>query len=153
MSMPHSLPHTGVSVKAIPVPGIPPRALLWANLSGLMQERWGRENQMELARVSGVGQATISRIRAGETSIGLDIVGKLAAVFGLEAWQILAPGWEHPWCRTPLALDVARMFDALPEAERKPAYAIIVQLLEMRHGHGSTPEPSAQPKRERAHSR
>ena len=64
---------------------------LWANVLVLMEKRYGAENQNRLAREAGVGIATISRIKAGTTSIGLDVAGKVAAVFGLEPWQILRP--------------------------------------------------------------
>lgn len=48
----------------------------------------------ELKRRSGVSVASISRIKEAETSVGLDILERLAQVFGLQPWHLLVPGLD-----------------------------------------------------------
>ena len=48
----------------------------------------------DLKRRSGVSVASISRIKEAQTSVGLDILEKLAPVFGLQAWHLLVPGLD-----------------------------------------------------------
>src|SRR6185436_2473459 len=54
--------------------------------------------QRELARALGVSQPRIAEIESARTTARIDTVGKLAAVFGIEAWRLLEPrtaGAEH----------------------------------------------------------
>lgn len=54
-----------------------------------MRQHWGKINKTRLAAEAGLGQGTYDRIVDG-TSPGLDTMEKLAAVFKLEAWQLIA---------------------------------------------------------------
>ncbi|HEV7586817.1 MAG TPA: helix-turn-helix transcriptional regulator [Longimicrobium sp.] len=47
--------------------------------------------QRDLARALGVSQPRIAEIEAARTTARIDTVGKLAAVFGIEAWRLLKP--------------------------------------------------------------
>lgn len=65
------------------------KAILWANVQTLMTERYGGENLSRFARETGVGPGTATRIKVQETAVGLDVIEKIAAVFGVEPWQLL----------------------------------------------------------------
>lgn len=73
------------------VKGNPSKNILWENLSALMRHHWEAENINLLARKAKIGVGTAQRIKDRETSVGLDIVDRVAGVFGLQAWQILLP--------------------------------------------------------------
>lgn len=81
------------SVKTPPyILGMPDsKQILWENISALMAHHWGKENLSELSRRAKVGLATCDRIKKRETSVGTDVLEKLADVFGLQAWHLLTP--------------------------------------------------------------
>ncbi len=68
------------------------KLVLWQNVSALMTDRYGRENLTRLASEAKIGPGTVSRIKAHETSVGLDVVEALARLFKIEPWQLLVPG-------------------------------------------------------------
>ncbi len=70
------------------------KAVLWASVLALMVKNYGRENLNRLAREAKIGPGTASRLKAQETSVGLDTIDKLAGHFNVEAWQLLVPGFE-----------------------------------------------------------
>ena len=65
------------------------KSLLLKNVDALMRRHWGKVNKTRLANESKVGQGTYDRIADG-TSIGLEVLGKVAATFRLKAWQLIA---------------------------------------------------------------
>lgn len=70
------------------------KQILWENVSTLMVHHWGKENLSELSRKAKVGLATCDRIKKRETSVGTDVLEKIADVFGLQAWHLLTPNLE-----------------------------------------------------------
>lgn len=68
-----------------------PKLILWSNVSALMIDRYGKINMQRLAQAAGVGIASIQRMRDENTSIGIDIVAKVAGAFDLLPWQLLFP--------------------------------------------------------------
>lgn len=86
------------------------KAVLWRNLNTLMAQQWGGENLTRLAREAGFAPATATRLKNQETSIGIDILEQLAAVFKVDAWQLLYRGLD-----ASLAGDAARMFDQIDQ--------------------------------------
>lgn len=68
------------------------QAVLWANVRRLMVGRYGTENLTRLATEAGIGPGTATRIKQATTSVGLDVIAKVATVFGVAPWQLLAPG-------------------------------------------------------------
>lgn len=68
------------------------KVTLWANVRALMVSKYGEENINRLAREAKVGPATIQRIKDGATSVGIDVLEKVARVFVVEPWQLIAPG-------------------------------------------------------------
>lgn len=101
-SLPHTVNH-GNSFFPVSVwddsysgdmPAIDPKAILWNNIVALMRHSYGKENINQLHKDSGVSLATITRIKQQETSVGVEIVGKVADAFGLEAWQLMVPNLQ-----------------------------------------------------------
>lgn len=68
------------------------KATLRDNVLALMTERWGGENLTRLAREAKVGPGTASRIKAAETSVGVDVLEKVAALFDVPPSSLLMPG-------------------------------------------------------------
>jgi hypothetical protein len=73
----------------MPVPDT--KAVLWENISALMDARYGRENLTKLAREAKFAPATSTRLKEAKTSVGVEIVERLAGMFGVDPWQLLAP--------------------------------------------------------------
>ncbi len=112
MSQPHSepLPITPCFGGQYPVgvnDQIDSRRVLWANLRALMEHRWGGENLTRLSREADIGPGSCSRIKAQQTSVGLEIVDKIASLFSLQTWQLFVPNLDP---RSPPVL--APMSDA-----------------------------------------
>lgn len=108
------------------------RSVLWARVQALMASKWGGENQNRLSREAKVGVATISRMKTAGTSIGLDVIEKVACALGVEAWQLICPEavFEAGESLSPLAVDLGRSLDRIQDSEtRKRAYAIASQVL------------------------
>lgn len=70
----------------------PIKTVLWENVRALMLKHYEEENINRLARDAKVGPATVQRIKDGNTSIGIDVLEKLAKTFGVKPWQLIAPG-------------------------------------------------------------
>lgn len=67
------------------------KAVLWANVSALMTRDFGGENLTRLARDAGFGNATSTRLKECKTSVGVDVIERLAKLFDVEPWQLLTP--------------------------------------------------------------
>jgi transcriptional regulator with XRE-family HTH domain len=106
---------------------------LWLSLERLMEARYGGSNINKLSRESGVGLGTVARLKSNKSSVALDKVDKLAAVFGVEPWQLLMPNFgpdAQEESFSPLATDIARAIDRIedPEAQQR-AYALALQVV------------------------
>lgn len=106
MSIHTNLPHTvGICKWKIPQTGeslchtaymeaLSTNSILWSNVQRLMLHKYGKENLTRLARESGCGPGTASRIKEQKTSIGLEVLSKIGAVFDLEPWQLITPNLD-----------------------------------------------------------
>lgn len=125
------------------------KAALWQSILALMQRHYGEENLLRLSKEAHIGLGSTSRLKAQETSVGVDLIDKVAARFKLQPWQLLVPEFDAdnpPELAkiSPIALDVARMLDAIPDDDRKRrTYALIVQLVEF--GSAARDEPEQSP--------
>ena len=117
------------------------RETLWANLLTLMTQRWGRENLTRLGKESGTGPATPSRLKVYQQAVGIDVLERLAAPFGVQAWQLLSPTLGRAFSLP--ATEIAQMFDALEPARQEQAYALIVQMLAF--GNSGALQPASRP--------
>jgi hypothetical protein len=70
------------------------RAVLWASVRALMIKEHGKENINQFHKRTGVSLASIGRIKEQDTSVGLQIIDKIAGTFGLAGWQLLVPGFD-----------------------------------------------------------
>ena len=70
------------------------RAALWASVRALMVKEFGKENINRFHTRTKVTLATIGRIKAQKTSVGLEVIDQIAAAFGLSGWQLLVPGFD-----------------------------------------------------------
>lgn len=86
-------------------------AILAINLKGLMQTKAGPNSEIALGKRAKVGQATIGRILKRDGFAKIDTVGKLAQVYGLEAWQLMVPGMDPS--NPPVLLPVSKAEKAL----------------------------------------
>lgn len=75
-----------------PMGGIDSREVVWASVSALMQKHWGEENLNRLARTAKIGTATAARLKEQKTSVGLEVLDKIAKAFDCATWQLLVPG-------------------------------------------------------------
>lgn len=120
-----------------------------------MRERWGGvENLRRLAREAELSPATAMRIKSQQTAVGLDVLDRVAAVFDVEPWELLAPKNNASTLRllSPEALDVAMSLDALRDPLRRAkAYALTMHAIRAldvtEDPPGAAPAPSPAPKK------
>lgn len=65
------------------------KEVLRDNVAELARQRYGRFNLSKLASDAKIGLASAQRIKEAKTSVGIDIVEKVAKVFRIEAYQLL----------------------------------------------------------------
>jgi transcriptional regulator with XRE-family HTH domain len=96
----------------------PTRIILSENLRALKEAQQPKPySQAEIARRSGVDQRYIGHILDADVSASVDIIDKLAGVFGLRAWQMLIPGLDpHNPVATVLTADQMNHYARMREA-------------------------------------
>lgn len=101
------------------------KRVLWENVAALMHAKYGGENINKLSREAGVGPASIQRIKEAETSVGLDVVAKVAKALHVDPWQLLFPKLHDSsfvsLCRAYTDADEAgrQLLDAAAETVRR----------------------------------
>lgn len=100
------------------------KKVLWMAVSALMKQHYGRENLTRLAKDCGFGPATSTRLREQNTSVGLDVIDKIAKKFGVEPWMLLVPDFEAT--NPPALLPVT-------EAEKRFHERVQVLIEELKH--------------------
>lgn len=65
------------------------KKVLWRNVQALMVQKYGRENINRLAADAKIGIGSVQRIKAAETSVGVDLVEAVAEAFQVYPWQLL----------------------------------------------------------------
>lgn len=68
--------------------------VLWENVLALMKHKYGKEHLTRLAKESGVGGASLTRVKQQETNVGIETVAKIASAFDLQAWHLLTPNLD-----------------------------------------------------------
>lgn len=76
------------------MPKTEPKTILWENVAALMAHHWGGENLTRLSREAKIGPGTCTRIKEQQTSVGLDVLAKVAGAFQLQAWHLLTPNLD-----------------------------------------------------------
>ncbi len=105
------------------------KKVLWRNVSTLMTEQWGRENLTRLSAKAKIGEASVHRMKAAKTSIGLDQLIAVGKVFKRAPWQLLDPR-PGMLAFSDEAAKIAALFDSLDEDKQAAAYALILQILD-----------------------
>lgn len=67
------------------------KKVLWENVSTLMKRAYGKDNLGKLAKEAKFGPATSTRLKKQETSVGLDVIDRIAATFKVKPWHLLVP--------------------------------------------------------------
>ena len=102
-----------------------------------MQEHYGKENLNRLSRDVKVAVSTGSRMKAQETSVGVEVVDRLADYFRVEPWHLLMPDFDPDrpvmmLAASAMAADLASILDAIPNPEKKQrAYTLMAQVAEL----------------------
>jgi hypothetical protein len=70
------------------------RKVLWQSVSALMKKHYGGENLTRLAGDCKFGPGTASRLKEAKTSVGVEIIDKIAKHFHVSSWELLVPGFD-----------------------------------------------------------
>jgi hypothetical protein len=68
----------------------PLSALIWINVQSLMDRAWGEVNITRLGREAGIAQGGAQRLQ-NQRKVGPPLLAKVATLFHVEPWQLLAP--------------------------------------------------------------
>lgn len=71
-----------------------PAEVLWANVSAAMRLHWGRENLTRLGKEAGIGPGGATRLKQQKTSVGLDVLTRVAMLFDLHPFHLLLPNLD-----------------------------------------------------------
>lgn len=95
-------------------------ATLWHNVEALMLKKYGKVNLKGFAAFCGVGIATVQRIQAQKTSVGLAILDKIAEKHNLAAWQLLVPGFDpsNPPALQPVSIKERELYEKIMSAAK-----------------------------------
>lgn len=74
--------------------GPPAVKIVAANVARLLAASYGPRTQKDLRARAGIAQSTVSRILRGNQGAGIDVVEQIAHAYGLEAWQLMVPGFD-----------------------------------------------------------
>lgn len=115
------------------------RSIFADNMAALMMDRWGEVNTNRLARETGLGAATIQRIKDETADFRVDAVSKIAAALRVDPWQMLVseltpksmPRLDRRTI-SPLALDLASYLERITDpAIRQRAYAAALVVISL----------------------
>lgn len=95
--------------------------VLWESVRALMQKHYGGENLTRLSKDCTFGPGTAARIKARETSVGLDIVDRIARKFQVSAWELLVPEFdpENRPTLQPVSEQERRLYERLREVAKE----------------------------------
>ena len=115
LGQPHSVASPGYGSEVIKKTDS--RRVLWQNVSALMRSRYGKEHLTKFAEDIGAGPGTATRIKNQETSVGLEVIDRIAREFKLEAWQLFVPDLDptNPPVLAPLTDSERRLYAKLRE--------------------------------------
>jgi len=81
------------------------KKVLWVNIQSRMNTLYGKENLTRLIKEAHVGPGTVTRIKEQETSVGVDVIEKVATALKVEPWQLMHPTLGETFeSNQPLAL-------------------------------------------------
>lgn len=124
----NSPPHSeGICAYAIPIAfGVgccvgDSKTVLWKSVSALMVKHYGKENLTRLSKDCRIGPASAVRIREAKTSVGLEIVDKIAKHFQVEPWELLVPAFDpsNRPALQPMSETERRLYEKLREVAKE----------------------------------
>jgi transcriptional regulator with XRE-family HTH domain len=97
------------------------RKALWRAVTKLMQKHYGGENLTRLAKDCKFGPGTASRMKEAKTSVGVEILDKIAKHFQVESWELLVPTFDPSNRPTlqPVSEQERRLYERLKEVAKE----------------------------------
>lgn len=85
-----------------------------------MEHHWKGENLSRLAREADIGPGSCTRLKQQTTSVGLELVDKIAALFHVQTWQLLVPGFDpkNPPTLLPMSQAEREFYERLLHAAK-----------------------------------
>jgi hypothetical protein len=93
------------------------------NLTILITHRYGEMNQGAFIRDSKIANGNVTRLLAGETSVGIDLLDRLARFFHVQPWVLLVPNINPTDLPNPVSKSEAEASAIALEALSKIAAA------------------------------
>lgn len=86
-----------------------------------MRKHYGGENLTRLAKDCGFGPGTASRLKEAKTSVGVEIIDKIAKHFHVESWELLVPEFDPANRPTlqPVSEQERRLYERLREVAKE----------------------------------
>lgn len=105
----------------------PLKQILWESVLALMIQEFGQENLTRLVGKTKIGPGTATRIKNRDTSIGLDVLEKVAAGFGVQPWELLFPADDQE-----KFLEICRAWEQATPMQRE-MFAITARAIRQAH--------------------
>lgn len=90
------------------MPGDVAKAVVIANVELLMNQKYGKRNVTAFGRDTGISTGGTQRVLDPTTSVGVDLLSKIADYFKIEIWQLLAPNLGQAMLLSPAELDAVK---------------------------------------------
>lgn len=86
----------------------PAKLIVSENVAALVTKKYGRINTSAFAREAGIGIGGVQRLLDKETSVGVELIARVAAFFNIDTWQLLAPNLGQALTLSPAELEAVR---------------------------------------------
>jgi hypothetical protein len=84
------------------------KAIVSANVELLMQSKYGKRNVTALGRDTGIATGGAQRVLDPATSVGLDLLERVADKFDIDVWQLLVPNLGQSMKLSPAEVEAVR---------------------------------------------
>jgi hypothetical protein len=94
-------------------------AVLWENIANAMIHHWHEINLYKLAKDAKIGTGGAARLKAQRSATRLSTIVKVAALWKLEPWQLLMPGFDP--AKPPVAVlseEQQKLYEQLKKAQK-----------------------------------
>lgn len=97
------------------------KAVLWRSVEALMRKHYGKENLTRLSKECKFGPATASRLKEAKTSVGLEVIDKIAGNFNVQPWELLVPSFDPSNRPTlaPVSEQERKLYERLREVAKE----------------------------------
>lgn len=94
------------------------KSILWENVQAIMRKHYGKENLTRLGADTGIKNGGATRIKA-RASVGLDIIDRVAACYGLHSWQLFVPNLDPDKPPEILSASKLRLYASIERAVKE----------------------------------